>query len=124
MAARAGVSPEYLSRLENDRATPTTRVLAKLAGALDQPVNAFFEPESPLEAADQCPVSIAGRCILDLMHHGRGSRPRKDPERYTPEQLETLRACNVLLHCGSPEVQRALSTVVRSLLHLHGAATI
>lgn len=121
VAAGAGVAPEYLSRLENDRVTPTTRTLLKIAESLKLPASAFFDGEARFEAGDQCPVSVSGRCILDHLHAGRGVGPTLRAERYSRDQLEALRTCDFLIHSGSREVQRTLVTVLRSLFALNAA---
>jgi quercetin dioxygenase-like cupin family protein len=43
LAARAGLSPGYLSQVERDLATPSTTALARLSEALGVPVAHFFE---------------------------------------------------------------------------------
>ena len=121
VAAGAGLAAEYLSRLENDRVTPTTRTLLKIAKSLDVPVTAFFEGAAPLEAGDVCPVSVSGRCILDHLHAGRGVVSTQRAERYSRDQLEAIRTCDFLIHSGSPEVQRTLVTMLRSLVALNEA---
>mgnify|MGYP001409721779 CR=1 FL=1 len=118
IAAGAGLAAEYLSRLENGRVTPTTRTLLKIAESLNVPVSAFFDGEARLEASDRCPVSTSGRCILDHLYAGRGRGPAITLGRYSREQLESLRTCDFLIHNGSPDVQRTLTTVLKSLFAL------
>ena len=43
LAARSGLTARYLQRVENDRQSPTARVLLKLAGALSVRVSALFD---------------------------------------------------------------------------------
>ena len=119
VASGAGVAAEYLSRLENDRVTPTTRTLAKIAESLSVPISAFFDGPPHLEAGDQCPVSASGRCILDHLHAGRSAVQTQRAERYSRDQLEALRTCDFLIHSGSPEVQHTLVMVLRSLIALN-----
>ena len=121
VAAGAGLATEYLSRLENDRVTPTTRTLLKIAESLKVPVGAFFDGEARLEASDVCPVSASGRCILDHLHASHGGSPKRDIVCYSREQLEALRTCDFLVHHGSPDVQRTLATVLKSLFALSEA---
>jgi len=118
VAAGAGVAAEYLSRLENEHVTPNARTLIKIAKALQVPVSAFFDGEAALETGDRCPVSTSGRCILDHLHAGRGVTANLAVERYSRQQLESLRACDFLVHNGSAEIQRTLATVLKSLLAL------
>jgi transcriptional regulator with XRE-family HTH domain len=47
LASRAGVSPAYLSRLENGRLSPTVSTLTRVMRAMDEPVSkAFGEQDS------------------------------------------------------------------------------
>lgn len=47
LASRAGVSPEYVSRLENGRVSPTVATLTRVMHALGEPVvRAFSDPEN------------------------------------------------------------------------------
>lgn len=113
-----GLAVSYLSRLENDRITPTVKTLGKIAAAMGIPVTAFFESGPVLETPDRCPVSLSGRCILDQLYVGRGKKPGGDVDEYSPQQLEILRLCNFLLHTRDKELLRALSTLLESLLAL------
>lgn len=113
-----GLAVAYLSRVENDRIAPTVRTLQKVARALGVSPTAFFETGTFEAAPDQCPVSLSGRCILDHPFAGRGRPPKKGAEKYSAEQLKMLRMCNFLLHSGTRETQRALGTMLRSLVAL------
>jgi transcriptional regulator with XRE-family HTH domain len=44
LSRRAGLSPGYLSQVENDLAMPSTTALGRLAEALDVPLASVFEP--------------------------------------------------------------------------------
>jgi transcriptional regulator with XRE-family HTH domain len=46
LARRAGVSPSYLSRLENGHLSPTVSTLTRIMGALDVPVSRVFGENS------------------------------------------------------------------------------
>jgi transcriptional regulator with XRE-family HTH domain len=118
LAESTGLAVSYLSRLENDRIAPTVRTLRKIAGALKLPMSSLFEPEPVLEAADRCPVSLSGKCILDQVFAGRGIDPKKSVESYSPQQLEALRLCNFLLHTQDKDLLRTLIVMLRSLLAL------
>lgn len=120
LAEATGLAVSYLSRLENDRIAPTVRTLTKVAGALGLPLTSFFESEPLLEKADRCPVSLSGSCILDQLFAGRGKKPRGNIEAYSPQQLEALRLCNLLLHTRDKELVRALVMMLKSLLALSG----
>ena len=117
-----GLAVSYLSRVENGRLTPTLPTLKKIAGALSVPLTALFDAEATLEAKDQCPVSLSGRCLLDHPFVGRGHKSMEGVETYSREQLEALRLCNFLLHTGDKELVRTLSTILKGLLALKQGA--
>lgn len=121
VAEAARVAVAYLSRVENDRLTPTLRTLGRLGDALGVEVTAFLDRRTPLEPPDRCPVSLSGRCILDEQAAGRG-RKRKGRESYGPAELEALRLCNLLLQGGTKESARTLVTLLKGLLALRPQA--
>ena len=121
LAESSGLAVSYLSRLENGRIAPTVRTLGKIAATLRVPLTSFFDPQEVLEAADRCPVSLSGKCILDQVFTGHGRDPKVDVESYSPQQLEALRLCNFLLHTQDKELLRTLVTMLRSLLALSEA---
>ncbi len=110
-----GLAVSYLSRLENDRMSPSIRTLTKISMALHVPLTSFFDKKPILEAKDRCPVSLSGHCILDHLFVGQGRKPDTDLESYSPQQLEILRACNYLLHTGDKEIVKLLSLLMESL---------
>lgn len=111
----AGLATAYLSRVENCRLVPGIPTLNRIARALDVPVYSFFD-STILEAKEQCPVSLSGKCILDQKHLGRGRKPIRGVESYTSEQLEVLRLCNLLVHSRDKNLFRALKTLLGGLL--------
>ena len=117
VASGAGITAEYLSRLENNRVSPTMRTLQRIAETLDVAEHVFFEVQPHLEPSDRCPVSTSGRCILDHLHSGAGHGvPRHaGSDRYSTAQLEVLRACDFIARHGSVDVQDALAVIIRSL---------
>lgn len=119
LAETSGIAISYLSRLENDRIAPTVRTLAKIATALKVPLSSFFDPGDVLEAADRCPVSLSGSCILDQVFAGRGQKPKGKVESYSPQQLKAIRLCNFLLHTRDKDLLRTLLTLLESLLALN-----
>ncbi len=110
-----GLAVSYLSRLENDRMSPSIRTLTKISDALQVPLTSFFDDKPILEAEDRCPVSLSGLCILDQLFVGQGRRPETNLESYSPQQLEILRLCNSLLHTGDKETVKMLSLLMKSL---------
>ncbi len=110
-----GLAVSYLSRLENDRMSPSIRTLTKISEALHVPLISFFDEKPILEAKDRCPVSLSCRCILDHIFVGKGRKPETTLESYSPQQLEILRACNYLLQTGDKEIVKMLSLLMKSL---------
>ncbi len=110
-----GLAVSYLSRLENDRMSPSIRTLTRISEALHVPLTSFFDNKPILEAKDRCPVSLSGQCILDQLFAGQGQRPETNQESYSPQQLKILRACNDLLHRGDKETVKMLSLLMKSL---------
>ncbi len=51
-----GLAVSYLSRLENDRMSPSIRTLTKISEALHVPLTSFFDDKPILEANDRVPA--------------------------------------------------------------------
>jgi len=115
-----GLAVSYLSRLENERITPSIRTLTKISEAFGVPVTKLLETEPQPRGGDHCPVSPSGRCILNQLSVGRGRRPRVEGESYSPYQLEILRMCNLLIQSQDREIIESLSTIMKSLVTLAG----
>jgi transcriptional regulator with XRE-family HTH domain len=115
----SGLAVSYLSRLENDRITPSIKTLKKISQALGVPLTALLDREVASEApAERCPVSPSGRCIMNQLFAGRGRKPKTQSETYSPQQLELLRLCNLLLQTDNKEIFTALSVIMKSFLAL------
>lgn len=123
LSKMSGLAVSYLSRVENGRLSPTLPTLTKITDALSVPVTALFDAKEPLEARDQCPVSLSGRCLLDHPFVGRGKSPKQGVESYSREQLEALRLCNFLLHKGDKELLRSLVTILKALVSFKSGNT-
>ena len=116
----SGLAVSYLSRLENDRITPSIKTLRKISQALNVPLTALLdrEPTAQAQGGERCPVTPSGRCIMNQLFAGRGRKPKSQTETYSPQQLDLLRLCNMLLQTDNKEIFNALSVVMRSLLAL------
>lgn len=78
LAARAEVSPGYLSRLENGHISPTVATLSRVVQAMDETVSTLF-------AADDTPGPLVRQGDRRLVrHHG------VDDYRLTPARAERL----------------------------------
>ncbi len=118
VAESTGLAVSYLSRLENDRITPTVKTLGKIAKAFAVPVTEFFDAQPASEAKDRCPVSLSGKCILDELSAPRGKQPPSRIEGYSPQQLKLLRLCNFLIHTQDKKLLQALTTMLESVAAL------
>ena len=115
----SGLAVSYLSRLENDRITPSIKTLRKISQALNVPLTALLDREPTAQAqGERCPVTPSGRCIMNQLFAGRGRKPKSQTESYSPQQLDLLRLCNMLLQTDNKEIFNALSVVMQSLLAL------
>lgn len=117
IAERSGLTVSYLSRLENERITPSVRTLKKIGEALEVPVSLLFNGDAEQRPSESCPVSLSGQCILEHRYVGRHVKQFEE-ESYNAEQLAVLQECNELLQHGDAEVLTALERVVRSLILL------
>jgi transcriptional regulator with XRE-family HTH domain len=116
-----GLAVSYLSRLENERITPSIKTLTRIADAFGVPVTRLLEGEPRTRESEHCPVSPSGHCLLTQLSVGRGRRPKIEGESYSPFQLEILRMCNLLLQTQDREIVESLSTVLKSLVALAGS---
>lgn len=115
----SGLAVSYLSRLENDRITPSIKTLRKISQALNVPLTALLDREPAAQTqTERCPVTPSGRCIMNQLFAGRGRKPKSQTETYSPQQLDLLRLCNMLLQTDNKEIFNALSVVMQSLLAL------
>lgn len=120
VAARSGLTVSYLSRLENDRITPSVKTLRRIAEALEVPVSLLFG-DAHNKAPEHCPVSLSGQCILEHRYQRKGGVPAVPPaeeESYDSEQLEILQRCNDILQHGDAELMTALERLMHSLVLL------
>ncbi len=116
ISSATGLAVSYLSRLENGRIIPSIGTLSKIASALGVPITAFFQTEETPSSPPSCPVSLSGRCVLEVSGASPRSGKGKGGERYTDEQLELLRMWNYLLHCGDQRILSALTVMLDSLM--------
>jgi transcriptional regulator with XRE-family HTH domain len=118
VSERTGLAVSYLSRLENERIVPSIRTLRKISDAFGVPLTVLFENEQRHSGSESCAVSPSGRCIMNHLTVGRGRKPKESGETYSPQQLEVLRLCNLILQSEDREVIGSMSTLMRSLLAL------
>jgi transcriptional regulator with XRE-family HTH domain len=131
VAARSGLTVSYLSRLENERITPSVRTLRRIAEALEVPVSMLFDRDATASNHEHCPVSLSGTCILEHRYSARSKAATATAqssaeilageESYSQEQLEVLQQCNDLLQHSDGEVLTTLERLVRSLIMLQRA---
>lgn len=123
IASRSGLTVSYLSRLENDRITPSVKTLRRIADALEVPVSLLFGDTST-KTPEHCPVSLSGQCILEHRFYRKGGPPPVTPaqeESYDSEQLAILQQCNDILQHSDGELLTALERLMHSLVLLQQA---
>jgi transcriptional regulator with XRE-family HTH domain len=72
LSRRAGLSPGYLSQVENDLAMPSTTALGRLAHVLDIPLASFFEPSGERQPDHYVVRRAARRAVVypgSTVHH-------------------------------------------------------
>ncbi|MAF64494.1 MAG: hypothetical protein CMJ84_02380 [Planctomycetes bacterium] len=118
VARDAGIPGSYLSRIENDRIQPTTGTLSRVSAALSVPLSRIFalEEQAGRPVIPHCPVSTSGRCIGDLVRSLKAAPPSAEELTYGSEDLRTLRMANYLVLSASPDIRRALTTVLESFV--------
>ncbi|MBW2731654.1 MAG: helix-turn-helix domain-containing protein [Deltaproteobacteria bacterium] len=126
VALRSGLTVSYLSRLENDRITPSVKTLRRVADALEVPISLLFG-DVVAGTPEHCPVSLSGQCILEHRFHRNGSvvpGASKQKESYNSEQLAILQECNDILQHGDAELLTALERLVHSLVLMQKARDV
>jgi len=116
LSLSSGIAGSYLSRIENRHLEPRPKTLRRLAEALDIPMAEFFREREENLAGVQCLITPSGRCIMDMIHAGRGKPPQRGVEAYTPRHLELLRLAGYLIQSGDARLLDALEVLLGSLL--------
>ena len=115
LGQHCGLASSYLSRIENRRLEPRPKTLRRIAAALGVPVSELFE-ERPGGEKQKCAITASGRCIMELLHSGRGRSSRARAEGYTPRQLRLLRMANYVIQSGDGRLLGALDVLLSGLL--------
>jgi DNA-binding XRE family transcriptional regulator len=112
VSRRAGLDPSYWSRIETGKVHPTVRTATRIARALRLPLGELLGPSPPEEKNRPCPVSVGGRCLLELI--GAGSNAGRDPrpERYSPRQVRLLRRFARVVQQGDQNMLKALDVLI------------
>lgn len=116
VARRSGIDPSYLSRIETGRVQPSVRMALRIATALRMSLDDVLGPSPAEKKGQPCPVSLNGRCLLDLIDATTGEADGHGPERYSARQLRMLRRFSALLQRGSPTLLRALDAMMVEML--------
>ncbi len=113
LASRCEIAVSYLSRVENNRIDPSSKVMEKLADALEVSPGMFFD--TGRTSAGRCPVSLCGTCILEQRFIA-AEKPRHNiAEAYNRQILGILHTMNHVLQRNDKTVTKVLRTVVSSL---------
>jgi transcriptional regulator with XRE-family HTH domain len=109
VARRAGIVASYLSRVENGKIQPTFRMVWRLLAALRCDLQEVIGPESPAAPLGHCPITGAGRCMLELI------RPEPGGESYTPREVRLLRQVATWMKQARQDRVRALEVLLEEL---------
>lgn len=116
VAEKSGLVVPYLSRIENDHIEPSFTTLQKIADALDINLVDLFGYEEQKKFAEQCPVSLSGRCIMDRIYRSGRKRLKLSAENYSPKQIRLLQLANYLILFGDKRLHELLELLFVSLL--------
>jgi transcriptional regulator with XRE-family HTH domain len=114
VARRAGIDPSYLSRIETGKVHPTVGTAMRIAEALGISLADLLSASPPDQRQKPCPVSPSGRCFLDLIDSGAGSR--RSPETFSPRQIRLLRRFAGWVQQGDPTLLKALEVLAGEIL--------
>ena len=120
LSRRSGIDPSYLSRIETGKIQPTVRTATRIATALRMSLPDLLGPSKPARKDGACPVSISGRCMMDLIDIGPEPGHKGGTETYSRRQLRLLRRFAALVQRGDTKVLGALDVLVKQML-LQGA---
>ena len=116
ISRKSGLAVTYLSRIENNRIEPSFTTLHKIAEALQVNLVDFFGYDERKRFQGQCPVSLSGRCVADLIY-GTGRKGQKfHVEGYSARQIRLMRLSNFLIQFSDKKVQELLELLFLSLL--------
>ena len=117
VARMAGIAPSYLSRFENGKIQPTFRTVVRLQQALGATAEEILGPtrSGHRNRAGACPVSGAGRCLLDIMRPDGGGARGGAGESYTPREIRLLRSVAAWIRQAKSDRVRALEILVAEL---------
>ncbi|MDH3519290.1 MAG: helix-turn-helix domain-containing protein [Myxococcales bacterium] len=116
IAARAGLAPSYLSRIETGKIQPTVPTAQKIAKAMRIPLAELLGPTPAQQKGEGCPISASGTCLMDLIDPKWDLHPGEPGEHYSPRQVRLLRRFTALVREGSPDLLKGLELVVVNLL--------
>ncbi|MBI4456282.1 MAG: helix-turn-helix transcriptional regulator [Acidobacteria bacterium] len=119
VADLTGLAVSYLSRLENNRMTPSIRTLARISDALGIPVTSFFDSRPILQSTDRSRAGSSGRFTLDRLYLSRrvsGRKAKAPVEGYSTQELEILQMCHFLLQHGHKEIVTSLFALINALV--------
>jgi transcriptional regulator with XRE-family HTH domain len=111
VAQRCGLAASYLSRIENGRIQPAFRTVMQIVGALGADMSEIIGPDAPGKRPHgPCPVTAAGRCLLDLI------APEADHEHYSPREVRLLRRFAAWLKSADASRVRAIEVLLEDLM--------
>ena len=115
VSRKSGLAVSYLSRIENNRIEPSFTTLNKIAQALQVNLVDLFGFDEQKRFQGQCPVSLSGRCVADLIY-GTGRKGQKfHVEGYSARQIRLLRLSNFIIQLSDKKMQDLLELLLVSL---------
>jgi transcriptional regulator with XRE-family HTH domain len=111
---RAGLTPAYLSRIENGRVQPSFAMVLRILTALHADLTDLAAPEALHEGhSAACPVSAQGKCLLELIRSQADVARADGREAYSPRELRLLQDLARLVRKGSPERVHAIELILQ-----------
>lgn len=110
----AGLSPAYLSRIENGRVQPSFAMVMRILAALHADLADLGAPEElhPGHRA-VCPVSVEGKCLLELIRSQAEIARAEGREAYSAREMRLLQDLAKLVRKGSPARVHAIELILR-----------
>jgi transcriptional regulator with XRE-family HTH domain len=116
VARRAGLAPSYLSRIETGKIQPTFATVTRITGALRVSLHEIGGPMQQAQGdGGPCPLTTAGRCMVDLIRSEPEVERGLAEEAFTPRQVRLLRRLIVWMHGAGSEKLRAMEIILEEM---------
>jgi transcriptional regulator with XRE-family HTH domain len=113
----AGLTPAYLSRIENGHVHPTFGTVLRVLDALHADLEELRAPDVVRPRnRPACPVTAAGGCLLEMIRTGAEVARAEGHEAYSMREVQILRDLAGFMRKAPPERVRAIEMLVQELL--------